>query len=147
MNKSLESKIEERKKQAEKRKVHTKALMAARCLGEEHYHRTEDGSFEQTTYTFKDGNFLITNEYSISHGHDGDMGGGSTRIDYHNKTVFHEAGAGILSYIPGEDWEKKLNKLYNTAIKVNKQQAQEEAKKREALVKKEEDEEKAKWGL
>lgn len=146
MNEDLEAKIEERKKQAEKRKIHTKALMVARYLGKEHYYRTEDGHLEQTTYTFKDDNFLITNAYTTTHGHDGDMGGGSTRVDYKSNIVFHEAGAGILSYIPG-NWEKKLSKLYNTAVEVSKQQAQEEAKKREELTKKEEDKEKAKWGL
>jgi len=146
MDKDLESKIKERKKQAEKRKISSKAWAVAKYLGNKSYYRTEDGHLEQTTYTFEKDNFLITNEYTESHGHDGSMGGGSTSVYYKDKTVFHEAGAGVISYIPG-DWEKKLTKLYGQAVEASEQKAKEKEEKRKELEKKEEDKEKAKWGL
>jgi len=146
MDKDLESKIEERKKQAEKKNIYRNAWMIAKYLGERDYYRSEDGGFEQTTHTFSNDNFLIINRYSESHGHDGSMGGGSTRVDYKNKTVYEDAGAGILSYIPG-DWEKKLNGLYGKAVKTMKEKGIEEAEKNKKLAKKEEDKEKAKWGF
>ncbi|MBM3200374.1 hypothetical protein FJZ53_05530 [Candidatus Woesearchaeota archaeon] len=146
MNEDLESKIKERKKQAERRKISSKAWAVAKYLGDRSYYRTSDGHLEQTTYTFEKDDFLITNEFTESHGHDGSMGGGSTTVDYRKKTVFYEAGAGIISYIPG-DWEKKLTKLYGQAVKASEQKAKEEEEKRKELAKQEEDKEKAKWGL
>ncbi|MDP2907106.1 MAG: hypothetical protein Q8O03_04145 [Nanoarchaeota archaeon] len=146
MDKSLESKVEERKKQAEKKKICGKAWMVATYLGDRSYYRSDDGSLEQTTHTFKNDNFLITDEYSESHGHDGSMGGRSVDIEYKGKKVFEDVSGGVLSYIPG-DWEKKLSKLYGKAEKARLQKEKEETEKRKDLAKKEEDKAKAKWGL
>lgn len=146
MDKDLESKIEERKKQAEKKKIYDKAWMVATYLGDRSYYRTECGSLEQTTHTFKNDNFLITDQYTESHGSDGSMGGRSIDIEYKGKKVYKGTSGGLLSYIPG-DWEKKLNGLYGKAVKTIKEKEKEEKAKKENLAKKEEDEEKAKWGL
>lgn len=146
MDKDLESKIEERKKQAEKRNIYMKACTVARYLGERDYYRSDDGGLERTTHIFSNDNFFIKDEYTESHGHDGSMGGGCARVDYKNKTVYEDAGAGILSYIPG-DWEKKLSKLYGKAVKTMKEKEKEEKEKNKKLAKKETDKEKAKWGI
>ena len=146
MDKDLESKIEERKKQAEKKKIYDKAWMVAKYLGGRSYYRTECGSLEQTTYTFENDNFLITDQYTESHGHDGSMGGRSIGIEYNGKSVYEDTSGGLRSYIPG-DWEKKLNGLYGKAVKIMKEKAIEEVEKNKKLEKKEEDKEKSKWGL
>jgi len=136
----LESKINERRKQAKDKRIREKAAVIAKYLGK---------GFETTDesdYTFKGSNFSIKDNYKVYYDHDGPMAGFGTNIYYKGQQVYKEGGGQIDSYIPG-DWEKILNQLYTKAEKVMEQKEKEKA----AQLKKEQKEEeagiKAEWGL
>lgn len=140
MDKTLEAKIEERKKQAKDRQIHEKARDIAKYLGQG-YETTDERQ-----YTFEGSDLLIMDDFKVVHGSDGSMAGFGTNIYYKGEQVYKDGGGQIYSYIPGR-WEETFNKLYSKAEKARKKKEKEEKPRLEKERRKKEKKIKAKWGL
>ena len=142
MDESLEQKIEERKKQAEQRKICEKGSEIAIYLGREMTERCNDpdiGTLTSSTYHFNKealrierGQMCIQIEY--------------TPDEKTRKMVFKTTQLGIETYIPGP-WEEILETLYKKVPEARKQQQKLHEEKRVAEKRQEETEERSKWGL
>ena len=144
--KDLETRIAERKKEAEKAQIIGKARCIARGLGTGG-HRVE-GKYndEIIEYSYKDRILHIEDSFIVLNSSDGPAMGGHTKITYLGKVVFHEAGGKIESYVPGY-WERRLTKLSKEADSVLKDRRAEELEKKKRETEKKITEDKAKWGL
>ena len=110
MTKTLEERIEERKKQAEDRMISFKAEQVATRLGQGGAYGGMMYAGSSKKYHFARGELAIGfNSYNP------DNEGSDIRtvtITYKGGIVYHHESV-IESYIPGE-WEEQLNKLYAT---------------------------------
>ena len=140
MDKDLEQKIAERKKQTEERKITQKSCIVARTFGSgEPVYGADDGDGKDLIgrdYHFENAEIHIRADYD-----------GYTQIFYEKqksqrKLVFQHSHKHTVSYIPGP-WEETLENLYKEVLKKEEQikkQQQNEAHKKEL-------EERARWGL
>ena len=121
----LDKKIEERKKQAEKKQIAFKGKMITCLLGhgpesEDYTDKTFENINCATHYFWKKSYVGTDCELNIDSG----LG-----IQYRGKIVFQADFSYIVCYIPG-DWEEEFEKLYSEA-KMVAERKKEESKKEE----------------
>jgi len=143
MTENLDSKIEERKKQARKRHIREKTELVADTFGT--FSSRNDGSSRQWAHYNGRNLEIETSNFTIHVGNE-DAGGYGATVIYRGETVYSEGGGTIYSYIPGA-WEKILTKLYNQAKHIAEKSSRDtEAEKREIQRAKEREVEN-RWGL
>ncbi len=162
MKKNLKQRIEERQNQAEEREIELKAIIVAGYLGEsENMSKilrslklgdVEGGRVLDTDASakYQKGNFAIiyqqrdifVNYYGMRY-----INERNTTIKYRGKLVFEQKSNRLEVYIPSDEWEKKLDRLVDEALKkrddlnkakskVNKAAKMRRNKKKEAEMKK-----------
>src|SRR3989344_7131562 len=108
MAKTLEEKIEERKKDAEGRQIAHKATSVAQKSGSKNSSGTGDRGTTYSFYTFSRAGL------DVHHNDFPDYKGGVIsiiKVDYKGELVYHKEGKIIESYLPGT-WEKQLDLFY-----------------------------------
>ena len=140
MAKTLEEKIEERKKEASGKNIFTKGYDVGMYFGSltnhwEGHLNSDEVTETRDTYEFsKDGLYVRCNT------------GGSVEIKYQGLTVFESNHEEIASYVPGK-WESALTKLYVQANKASKEKKLEKEKRKAEQKKEEQRKKAAKFGL
>jgi len=110
MTKTLEEKIEERKKQAQERMISLKAEQVAKRLGQGGEYGTMIYGHSSKQYHFADKDLTIGFKSYNPDNEGPDIS--TVTITYEGSIVYHH-GSDIESYVPGE-WEEQLNTLYTT---------------------------------
>lgn len=140
---NLDSKIEGRKKQAERKKIEEKADLVAKTLGKV---RILEGNEEGYISCYQGNNLKIDSRFIIAHAHDGDSLAFGTEVIYRGKGVYHSGGGTLYSYIPGS-WERTLNRLYSEAKPLAEEKETRKQEEIKAEQKKKENEVRSRWGL
>ena len=137
----LETKIEERKKEAEDKKISMKAGIIAKYLGSGG--ETYDRGMTTTEYNFNNNKFSINDVMHVSN----DGGGGcGTSVEFNGNVVYRDGGGNVHSFVPG-NWEKSFNGLYGRAVQtMNLKNAKEKVQQRK-MKSESEKELKKNWGL
>ncbi len=144
MEKSLKQEIEQRIKQSKDKKINDKASLVARILGTNTPINERD---QEGSNSLFEGKVLhIEDYYSILRAGDGDSFACSTEIKYHGNVVYKQGGGTVYSYIPGP-WERSLNRLYEGALAEEKLIQASQTQENKTKRRKDETEERKKWGL
>jgi len=111
MTRTLEEKIEERKKQASDRNIIGKISAVAEKFGAPV--KLENDDAREEGYRYERGSLKVTKLEVTAFGTHGFLGRNfvSTSVKYGGEERFYAEDKEIKMYIPG-NWEKELNKLY-----------------------------------
>lgn len=157
--KDLETEVQERKFQAERRKIEYKAIVVAEVLGElTGESHTSNKTSKKTELLSQERISLVRNEYHDdvmnitytmnwwSDGVDGAVNG-TVEIKYGGREVFSTGIIDIKSYVPGA-WERRLNALYRRATPmIGKDFLKLDEQERKRQMKADRKTKRARWGL
>ena len=140
-NKTLQRRIEDRKKQAENRELRSKAFKVSKVMGEPH-----NGILSGHGYLFESKHISIQFSHGDPSGVRGVVSNSSIKVMYREKLVLADDNLVITIYIPGV-WERELTRLFLEASRLEKKRQKKEKETLRILTEVGESNLKARFGL